>query len=131
MDERGQAYLEFLAIFPILLLLALFVAVTFWAWWNEGVASVAVHRGTAWAARADGSLERGYQAVREMLEAGLGRSAVAYDGTYTIVNLPPMRITAGYLSRSMNTPLGAVFSIRARAFHRKEQFYGGPPGYFH
>jgi hypothetical protein len=128
-DEKGQGYVEFLVVLPALILLAVFVAVSFWAWWNQGIAALAVDRGTAWAARRDGSLERGYQETREMLEIGLGRSAAEYEGYYTIVYMPPMRATAGYLSRPLDTLLG-LFQIKATAFHRRELFYGGPPGYF-
>jgi len=133
-QQRGQAYIEFIVVFPLLVILFLFIAAQAWYWWNQTSAAVAIHDGTAAAAHHNGSLTEGYQETFRALAAPLGGTAQEYAGTYHIVELPPMRATAGYIhnSRVIDLPyIGAeLFTVEASSFQRKEQFYGGPPAYF-
>ena len=132
--ERGQAFLEFIIVFPLLVILFLFIAVQAWWWWNQTSAAVAIHDGTAAAAHHSGSLAEGYQETFRALVAPLGGTAQEYAGTYQIVDLGAMRATAGYIhnSRVIALPyIGAkLFTVEASSFQRKEEFYGGPPSYF-
>ena len=134
LPERGQAFVEFVVVFPLLVLLFLFIAVQAWWYWNQTSAAVAIHDGTAAAAHHTGSLAEGYQETFRALAAPLGGTAQEYGGTYFIVELPAMRATAGTIrnSRVIDLPyVGAeLFTVEASSFQRKEQFYGGPPGYF-
>jgi hypothetical protein len=132
--ERGQAYVEFIVVFPLLVILFLFIAAQAWWWWNQTSAAIAIHDGTAAAAHHGGSLTAGYEEVRRALTAPLGGTAQDYAGTYHIQDLEGMRATEGYIqnSRVIALPyIGAeLFAVEASSFQRKEQFYGGPPGYF-
>lgn len=132
--QRGQAFVEFVVVFPLLVLLFLFVGVQAWYWWNQSSAAIAIHDGTTAAAHHTGSLTEGYAETLRALAAPLGGTAQEYEGTYSIVELPQMRATMGAIrnSRVIELPyVGAeLFTVEARSFQRKEQFYGGPPGYF-
>jgi hypothetical protein len=132
--QRGQALTEFIVVFPILVVLFLFVAAQAWWWWNQASAAVAIHDGTAAAAHHTGSLAEGYGETRRALAAPLGGTAQDYEGTYAIVELPHMRATAGRIANARVIDLPyvgpALFTVEARSFQRKEQFYGGPPAYF-
>ena len=132
--QRGQALVEFIVVFPLLVILFLFIAVQAWYWWNQTSSAIAIHDGTAAAAHHAGSLMAGYEETQRALAAPLGGTAQEYDGSYFIVELPPMRATAGYIrnSRVIELPyIGAeLFTVEASSFQRKEQFYGGPPSYF-
>jgi hypothetical protein len=132
--EQGQAYVEFLVVLPLMAILFLFVAVQAWYWWNQTSAAIAIHDGTAAAAHHNGSVEAGYHETLRALAAPLGGTALDYAGTYTIVDLPSMRATAGTIrnARVIDLPyIGPeLFTVEASSFQRKEQFYGGPPDYF-
>ena len=132
--QQGQALVEFIIVFPLLVILFLFIAVQAWYWWNQTSSAIAIHDGTAVAAHHTGSLMEGYEETLRALAAPLGGTAQEYDGSYFIVELPPMRATMGYIrnSRVIELPyIGAeLFTVEASSFQRKEQFYGGPPSYF-
>jgi hypothetical protein len=132
--QRGQAYVEFIVVFPLMVLLFLFIAVQAWYWWNQTSAAVAIYDGTAAASHHGGSIEAGYQETLRALAAPLGGTAQDYAGTYAIVDLPPLRATAGYLrnERVIDLPyIGLeLFTVEASSFQRREQFYGGPPDTF-
>ena len=89
--QRGQALVEFVIVFPLLVILFLFVAVQAWFWWNQSSAAIAIHDGTAAAAHHTGSLTQGYEETLRALAAPLGGSARDYDGAYFIVELPILR----------------------------------------
>jgi hypothetical protein len=132
--QRGQALVEFVIVFPLLVILFLFVALQAWYWWNQSSAAIAIHDGTAAAAHHTGSLTQGYEETLRALAAPLGGTARDYDGTYFIVELPPMRATMGAIHNSRVIELPYIgpelFTVEATSFQRKEQFYGGPPSYF-
>jgi hypothetical protein len=132
--ERGQAYIEFILTFPLMVILFLFIAVQAWWWWNQASAAVAIHDGTAAAAYHGGSWAEGHQETFRALAAPLGRSALEYGAAYFIVYMEPMRSTAGYIhnERVIALPyIGAqLFTVEASSFQRTEQFYPGPPDYF-
>jgi hypothetical protein len=125
---------EFIVVFPLMVVLFLFLAAQAWYWWNQAAAAVAIYAGTAAAGHHDGSIEAGYRETFRALAAPLGGAAQDYAGTYTIVDLPPMRATAGAIrnTRVIDLPYNGaeLFSVEASSFQRKEQFYGGPPEYF-
>jgi len=132
--QRGQAYIEFLVVFPLMVILFLFIATQAWWWWNQTSAAIAIHDGTAAAAHHSGSLAEGYQETLRALAAPLGGTAQEYVGKYHIVEMQPMRATAGYIANSqvINLPyIGEeLFTVEACSFQREEEFYGGPPSYF-
>ena len=149
-DERGQSYLEFIMVFPALVVLFLFIAVYGWYWWNQTTAATAIHDGTYYAAIRYGNRGLGYAETRRALRAALGQSALDYEGKFAIVHYPGMRSTWGVIANESAirlpyvggeqyvcewTPDGQVrwctrdtiFSIKAMSFQRRERFYGGPP----
>ena len=132
--QRGQALIEFVIVFPLLVILFLLVAVQAWYWWNQSSAAIAIHDGTAAAAHHSGSLTQGYQETLRALAAPLGGTAREYEGAYFIVELPPMRATVGAIHNARVIELPYIgpelFTVEATSFQRKEQFYGGPPSYF-
>jgi hypothetical protein len=132
--ERGQSSLEFILVFPLLVILFALIALQAWWWWNQTTAAVAIHDGTAAAGHHGGSLAAGYAEVRQSLSAALGGMAHDYVGTFEIKELPAMRATVGRIRSEsvVRIPyLGTrVLAVEARSFQRKEQFYGGPPGTF-
>ena len=131
--QRGQAFVEFILVFPLLVLLLLFIGAQAWWWWNQAAAAVAIHDGTAAAAHHGGSLTQGYGETFRALAAPLGGTAAEYEGRYSIVEFPAMRAVEGSIrnSRVIDLPYigAAAFTVEASSFQRKEQFYGGPPGY--
>ena len=132
--QQGQAMVEFIIVFPLMVVLFLFLAAQAWWWWNQTSAAVAIYDGTAAAGHHNGSIEEGYRETFRALAAPLGGTAQDYAGTYTIVDLPQMRATAGTIrnARVIDLPyIGPeLFTVEASSFQRKEQFYGGPPDYF-
>jgi len=149
-DERGQSYLEFILVFPLLVVLFLFIGIYGWYWWNQTTAATAIHDGTYFAAIRHGSRGLGYRETRRALRAALGRSALAYEDEFAITNYPDMRSTWGVIAYDTAvrlpfvggkryvcawTPDGAtqwctrdtLFSVKAASFQRYERFYGGPP----
>ena len=132
--QRGQAYVEFVVVFPLLVILFLFIGAQAWWWWNMASAAVAIHDGTAAAAHHGGSLAEGRQETLRALMAPLGSTAQEYTGSFTIVAAPARRATLGTIRLSKVIDLGylgeKLFTVEARSFQRKEQFYGGPPSYF-
>jgi hypothetical protein len=132
--QRGQAYIEFIVIFPLVVLLLLFVAAQGWYWWNQTSAAVAIRDGTAMAGHHGGSIEAGYQETYRALAAALGGTATDYAGKVHIQELGGMRATVGWIRNEqvVNVPfLGPqVFSVEAFSFQRHEAFYGGPPDYW-
>jgi len=133
-EEQGQAMVEFIVVFPLMVVLFLLVAVQGWWWWNQASAAVAIHDGTAAAGHHEGSVEVGYEETFRALAAPLGGAAEDYRGTYTIVDLPQMRATAGTIRNEHVVELPylgeELFTVEASSFQRKEQFYGGPADYF-
>jgi len=67
---------------------------------EEPATAEIVHDGTAAAAHHTGSLAEGYRETLQALAAALGGTAQEYGGTYTIVELPAMRATAGRLANA-------------------------------
>lgn len=132
--EQGQAYIEFIIVLPLMIILFYFVGVQAWWWWNQTTAAVAIHDGTAAMGHHGGSLAEGHAEVREALTAALGGVASEYAGTYRLVDLPAMRATTGYIRNETVVDIPYVgsrlFTVEARSFQRREQFYGGPPSFF-
>lgn len=130
-EERGQALLEFLIVYPLFFLLVLFVIAYGWWWWNQSTAACAIHDGTYEAARREGDIGAGEAAVRAKLEAALGGTASAYAGHYSLSDVPGMRSVRGNIHKDhvIDIPwVGDVlFAVKAQSFQRKERFYGGPP----
>ncbi len=127
-EEKGQAIMEFFFVFPALVLLFVLIGGAFWFWWNQSVASVAIHVGTAEAARSR-SLAAGHEAFWDLLAAGTGRYALTYEGDYGIVVDPATRSVKGWVAHPMRL-FGTVGYVRSGAFHRFETFWPGPPSYW-
>ena len=127
-EETGQGILEFFVTFPGLVLLFVLIGGAFWFWWNQSVASVALHVGTAEAARSR-SLAAGHEAFWELLAAGTGRYALTYEGDHGLTFDPATRSVRGWVDHPMQL-FGAVGHVRSGTFQRFETFWPGPPSYW-
>jgi hypothetical protein len=132
--ESGQSFLEFIMVFPLMMLLFLLIGTQAWWWWNQTSAAVAIHDGTMAAAHHGGSTEAGYEETFRALAVPLGGGATDYVGTVHIEHHDGMRATIGQIDnrKVIELPLlgEQVFHVRAFSFLRWEQFYGGPPEYW-
>jgi hypothetical protein len=132
--ERGEGYLEFLIVFPLVMLLILAAFVQAWWQWNQSAAVVSLHQGVAEAAESGGSVEAGYDETMHNLRVALGRTARTYEDTIEIRYLPQVRITEGRIENEyvVTVPIigRLVLPIRASSVQRTERFYAGPPEYY-
>ena len=136
-NRRGQAYLEFVIVLPLILLL-IFLAWEFaYFWWSRAVASSATFEATRVVA-SGGTPAEGYALYNDLLSTGLGQMANQYRGGFSLTVQPASRSVRARASVPWQWPTGLGglmggglnLTLKSSTFFRLEEFYPGPPGTF-
>lgn len=124
-NEEGQAFVEMLIVMPLVLLLTGAIIGLGWLLWTHLGQMAYAQEAAAYAGKA-GDTAFG-QAVASRFERV---SNVDFGRETTLFFLPPARgvwARAGYEGPALLLPSGFEREIKAGAFFRREDFYGGPP----
>lgn len=135
--ERGQAYVEFVIVIPVVLLL-IFLAWEFaYFWWARMVVSTATFE-AARAVAVGEPVEDGYAIYDDLVVNGLGQMSQQHAGGFSLYAQPAFRSVRANASVPYRWPSGLAalmgfspdLTLRASAFFRLEEFYPGPPEQF-
>ena len=136
--QSGQGYVEFVVVLPSMLLLLFLLWEFSLFWWSRMVVSTATFEAARRVA-AGQPASTGYAVYNEVLDAGMGRMAEEHRGDFSIVVQPGMRSVRATANVPYHWPAGLEammgggdvnLHLKASAFFRLEQFFGGPPGVF-
>ena len=131
---NGQAYLEFIIVFPALILLMLLSLDLAEFWWGRLVVSTATFE-SARAVAGGQSLAQGQAIYRDLTHAGQG----SLNGAGLTLRIQPdMRSVSARVNVPWTWPFGTPvllgaspkLDLKASAFFRLEKLYLGPPDKF-
>ena len=133
----GQGYIEFIIVLPIMLLLILLAWEFSYFWWSRMVVSSATFEAARHVANGQPPAV-GYAVYNEMLDIGLGQMAQDHRGHFSLAIQPGLRSVSAQADVPYQTQTGVSalvggmdgLSLKASAFFRLEQFFGGPPDMF-
>lgn len=123
--RRGQSLVEAAIAFPLLLLVALGLIQFALYVHARHVVAGAVQDGARAAAAADGTMGRGYDRARRLIDAGLGRDATGVAVTASQEGGAVAVEARGNLLPIFPWPGGGGLPLRARAVSQKEVFRVG------
>jgi len=135
--QSGQGYIEFIVVLPLLLLLILLAWEMGYLWWSRMVVSTATFEAARYVAAGEPPAA-GYAVYDQVLDLGLGKMAEEHRGHFSLAVQPSLRSVRARARVPYQWPAGLSalmgggvdLHLKASAFFRLEQFYGGPPGTF-
>ena len=131
-DEEGAALFEYALVLFTFAGMIIFILVLSWFWWNQYVASIAIHDGVRTAGARYGDLGQGWGVTYDHLHTSLGRlNADQYRDSTFLWSDPTHRSVYGRVEveRFIEVPFlgGGAFQVKVGSFQRRWMFYGGKP----